>query len=183
MGSYSPVADLPDGLVEEARRTVIEPTLAQMDEEGNPFRGFLYAGVVLTVDGPMVLEFNVRLGDPETQVVLPRMTTDLVDVLEGANPQWSETAAVNVVLGAEGYPEAPVTGVAIKGVDNVPGDVLVFHAGTRREGKRLLVSGGRVLNLVGIGPTLSEARDRAYRGVEAVSWPGMQFRPDIAAQS
>jgi len=183
MGSYSPVADLPEGLVEEARRTVIEPTLAQMDEEGNPFRGFLYVGLVLTVDGPKVLEFNVRLGDPETQVVLPRMTTDLVDLLEGANPEWSETAAVNVVLGAEGYPEAPVTGVAIKGVERVPEDVLVFHAGTRREGKRLLVSGGRVLNLVGIGPNLSEARDRAYRGVEAVSWPGMQFRPDIAAQS
>jgi len=183
MGSYSPVADLPAGLVEDAMRTVIEPTLAQMGEEGNPFRGFLYAGLVLTVDGPKVLEFNVRLGDPETQVVLPRMTTDLVDVLEGANPEWSETAAVNVVLAAEGYPAAPVTGVAIKGVDNVPEDVLVFHAGTRREGKRLVVNGGRVLNLVGIGPTLGEARDRAYRGVEAVGWPGMQFRPDIAAQS
>jgi len=183
MGSYSPVADLPAGLVEEAMRRVIEPTLAQLAEEGDPFRGFLYAGLVLTVDGPQVLEFNVRLGDPETQVVLPRMATDLVDVLEGAHPEWSETAAVNVVLGAEGYPEAPVTGVAIKGVDNVPEDVLVFHAGTRREGKRLLVNGGRVLNLVGIGPTLADARDRAYQGVDAVSWPGMQFRPDIAAQS
>jgi len=183
MGAYSPVADLPAGLMEEAMRTVIEPTLAQMGEEGNPFRGFLYAGVVLTVDGPKVLEFNVRLGDPETQAVLPRMTTDLIDVLEGAHPEWSETAAVNVVLAAEGYPEAPVTGVAIKGVDDVPEDVLVFHAGTRREGKRLLVNGGRVLNLVGIGPTLSEARDRAYRGVDAVNWPGMQFRADIAAQS
>jgi phosphoribosylamine--glycine ligase len=183
MGAYSPVADLPAGLMEEAMRTVIEPTLAQMGEEGNPFRGFLYAGVVLTVDGPKVLEFNVRLGDPETQAVLPRMTTDLIDVLEGAHPEWSETAAVNVVLAAEGYPEAPVTGVAIKGVDDVPEDVLVFHAGTRREGKRLLVNGGRVLNLVGIGPTLGEARDRAYRGVDAVNWPGMQFRADIAAQS
>ncbi|HSJ84352.1 MAG TPA: phosphoribosylamine--glycine ligase [Acidimicrobiia bacterium] len=183
MGSYSPVADLPDGLVEEARRKVIEPTVAQMAEEGNPFRGFLYAGVVLTADGPQVLEFNVRLGDPETQVVLPRMATDLVDVLEGANPEWSETAAVNVVLAAAGYPEAPVSGGVIKGVENIPEDVLVFHAGTRREGKRLLVNGGRVLNLVGTGLTVGEARDRAYRGVEAVSWPGMQFRADIAAQS
>lgn len=183
MGSYSPVTDLPDGLVDQAMRAVIEPTLAQMAAEGNPFRGFLYAGLVLTAAGPKVLEFNVRLGDPETQAVLPRMTSDLVDVLEGATPQWSEKAAVNVVLAAEGYPEAPVTGPVIQGLGGVPDDVLVFHAGTRREGRKLLVHGGRVLNLVGVGPTLDEARDRAYRGVEAVSWPGMQFRPDIAAQS
>jgi phosphoribosylamine--glycine ligase len=183
MGSYSPVPGLPDGLVDLVERTVIEPTLAQMAEEGNPFRGFLYAGLVLTPDGPKVLEFNVRLGDPETQVVLPRMTTDLIDVLEGAIPEWSETAAVNVVLAAAGYPESPVTGPVIEGLGGVPDDVLVFHAGTRRQGKKLLVSGGRVLNLVGTGPTLDQARDRAYRGVEAVRWPGMQFRPDIAGQS
>jgi phosphoribosylamine--glycine ligase len=183
MGSYSPVTDLPDGLVDLVKRTVIEPTLAQMAEEGNPFRGFIYAGLVLTPDCPKVLEFNVRLGDPETQVVLPRMTTDLIDVLEGATPEWSETAAVNVVLAAAGYPESPVTGPVIEGLRGIPDDVLVFHAGTRRDGRKLLVSGGRVLNLVGTGPTLDHARDRAYRGVEAVTWPGMQFRPDIAGQS
>ncbi|MGH8871492.1 MAG: phosphoribosylamine--glycine ligase [Acidimicrobiia bacterium] len=182
MGSYSPVDDLPDGLVEDVMRTVIEPTLAQMAEDNNPFRGFLYAGLVLTADGPKVLEFNVRLGDPETQAVLPRMTTDLIDVLEGATPEWSETAAVNVVLAAEGYPESPVTGAAIEGVDRVPDDVLVFHAGTRQEGKRLLVGGGRVLNLVGTGPTLEEARERAYVAAASVGWPGMQYRADIATQ-
>jgi phosphoribosylamine--glycine ligase len=182
MGSYSPVTGLPDGLVGDVMRTVIEPTLAQMADEGNPFRGFLYAGLALTTEGPKVLEFNVRLGDPETQAVLPRMTTDLIEVLEGATPAWSETAAVNVVLAAPGYPESPVTGAAIKGVERVPDDVLVFHAGTRREGSRLLVNGGRVLSLVGIGPTLGEARDRAYRAVESVRWPGMQHRDDIAAQ-
>ena len=183
MGSYSPVSDLPDGLMSDAMRTVIEPTLAQMSEQGNPFRGFLYAGLVLTVDGPKVLEFNVRLGDPETQAVLPRMTTDLIDVLEGTAPEWSETAAVNVVLAAEGYPESPLTGAVIDGIERVPDEVLIFHAGTRRVGKKLLVNGGRVLNLVGTGSTLGEARDRAYRAAASVRWQGMQFRTDIAAQS
>lgn len=183
MGSYSPVTDLPEGLMSEAMRTVIEPTLAQMAEEGNQFRGFLYAGLALTEDGPKVLEFNVRLGDPETQAVLPRMRTDLIDVLEGATPEWEDTAAVNVVLAAPGYPEAPASGAVINGVDQVPDDVLVFHAGTRREGKRLLVNGGRVLNLVGTGSTLAQARGRAYQAVETIGWKGMQFRTDIATQS
>jgi phosphoribosylamine---glycine ligase len=183
MGSFSPVADLREGLADETMRTVVQPTLDQMDEEGTPFRGFLYAGLVLTAEGPKVLEFNVRLGDPETQAILPRMTTDLVDVLEGAAPDWSRDAAVNVVLAAEGYPGAPVRGVPIRGLDSMPDDVLVFHAGTRSEGKRLLVDGGRVLDLVGIGSSVSEAREKAYEAVELVSWPGMQFRTDIAAQS
>jgi phosphoribosylamine---glycine ligase len=183
MGSFSPVADLPEGLADETMRTVVQPTLDQMDEEGTPFRGFLYAGLVLTAEGPKVLEFNVRLGDPETQAILPRMTTDLVDVLEGAAPNWSRAAAVNVVLAAGGYPEAPVRGAPIGGLDSVPDDVLVFHAGSRSEGKRLLVDGGRVLDLVGIGSSVSEAREKAYEAVELVSWPGMQFRTDIAAHS
>lgn len=183
MGSYSPVADLPEGLVENAMRTVVEPTLAQMAEDGNSFRGFLYAGLVLTAEGPKVLEFNVRLGDPETQAILPRMTTDLVDVLEGAVPEWSREAAVNVVLAAEGYPESPALGASIQGHDAVPHHVLVFHAGTRSEGNQLLVDGGRVLNLVGIGASVSEARERAYEAAETVGWPGVQFRTDIAAQS
>jgi phosphoribosylamine---glycine ligase len=183
MGSFSPVADLPEGLADETMRAVVQPTLDQMDEEGTPFRGFLYAGLVLTAEGPKVLEFNVRLGDPETQVILPRMTTDLVDVLEGGAPDWSRDAAVNVVLAAEGYPEAPVRGVPIRGLDSMPDDVLVFHAGTRSEGKRVLVDGGRVLDLVGIGSSVSEAREKAYEAVELVNWPGMQFRTDIAAQS
>ena len=183
MGSFSPVADLPAGLADEAMRAVVEPILSQMDEEGNPFRGFLYVGLVLTAEGPKVLEFNVRLGDPETQAILPRMTSDLVDLLEGAAPEWSRDAAVNVVLAAEGYPESPVKGASIRGLDAVPDDVLMFHAGTRAEGKRLLVDGGRVLDLVGLGSSVSEARAKAYEAVEAVSWPGMQFRTDIAAQS
>lgn len=182
MGSFSPVTDLPVDLLETTMRDVVEPTLEQMAEDGKPFRGFLYAGLVLTADGLKVLEFNVRLGDPETQAVLPRMTSDLVDVLEGATPQWSDDFAVNVVLAAEGYPESPVKGAVIKGLGSVPDDVLVFHSGTATEGRRLVVDGGRVLNLVGMAPTLSGARDRAYEAVAGVTWPGLQYRTDIGLE-
>ena len=143
MGSFSPVDDLPASLVEDTLRTVISPTLAQMAEDGNPFRGFLYAGLVLTDDGPKVLEFNVRLGDPETQAILPRMRTDIVDLIEGAAPEWSNTATVNLVLAAQGYPDSPVPGALIEGLGSVPDDVLVFHAGTKSDGKKLLVDGGQ----------------------------------------
>ncbi len=180
MGSYSPVEDLPSDLVDTTMDRVFDPVLAQMKEDGNPFTGFLYAGLVLTADGPSVLEFNVRLGDPETQAVLPRLSNDLVDVLQGTTPEWSDSATVNVVLAAKGYPTDPQVGRTIKGIQDVPDDVLIFHAGTRRDGKKLLVNGGRVLNLVGTGPDLATARERAYRASDAISWPGMQFRTDIA---
>ncbi|MGA7270778.1 MAG: phosphoribosylamine--glycine ligase, partial [Acidimicrobiia bacterium] len=187
MGSYSPVGDLPPGLVETAMTSVIKPTLAQMADDGIPYTGFLYAGLVLTEHGPMVLEFNVRLGDPETQVVLPLMQTDLVDLLEGAlagrlsEPEWSSEAAVEVVLAAQGYPESPVRGARIRGLDRIPDDILVFHAGTRRSDHRLTVGGGRVLDLVAVAPTLDAARERAYEAAGLVSWPGVQYRKDIAA--
>ncbi len=180
MGSYSPVADLPQDLVTDVMRDVVHPTLRQMDSEGTRFTGFLYVGLVLTIDGPKVLEFNVRLGDPETQAILPRMESDFVDVLEGATPTWSDMATVNVVLAAKGYPTSPETGAVIKGLINVPDDVIVFQAGTVRDGKRLLVNGGRVLNMVGTGATVAEARDRAYAATESVRWPGVQFRYDLA---
>lgn len=180
MGAYSPVVDLPDGLLSEVMKSVVEPTLQQMEAEGSPFRGFLYAGLVLTGDGPKVLEFNVRLGDPECQAILPRMESDLVDVLEGSEPSWSDLATVNVVMAAEGYPARPKKGAVIKGLTRVPDDVLVFHAGTKREDGDLRVNGGRVLNLVGTSSTVDEARARAYEAVQAVAWPGAQFRTDIA---
>jgi phosphoribosylamine--glycine ligase len=183
MGAYSPVSDLPAELVGETMSQVVEPTLAQMAEDGNQFLGFLYTGLVLTADGPKVLEFNVRLGDPETQAVLPRLTNDLVDVLEGATPEWSETATVNVVLAAGGYPDSPATGETITGIDRVPGEVIVFHAGTVRDGRRLLVGGGRVLSLVGTGATVGAARDHAYAAAREINWSGMQYRTDIAAHS
>jgi phosphoribosylamine--glycine ligase len=181
MGSYSPVDDLPDGLIDDVMSRVVNPTLVQMREEGSPFTGFLYAGLVLTEEGPKVLEYNVRLGDPETQAVLPRMENDLLDVLEGAHPRWSKAATVNVVLAAEGYPTQPVKGAAIGGLDQIADGVLVFHAGTMREDDRVVVDGGRVLNLVGQGHTIASARDRAYEAVEAVAWKGAQYRTDIAS--
>jgi len=180
MGSYSPVSDLPEDLVGNVMTDVVEPTLMQMASEGSPFAGFLYVGLVLTADGPKVLEFNVRLGDPETQAVLPRMETDFVDVLEGAAPTWSDMATVNVVLAAKGYPTSPEKGSVIKGLANLPDDVMVFHAGTAQDGKKTVVNGGRVLNLVGMGATIGEARDRAYERAEAITWPGAQYRSDIA---
>jgi len=181
MGSYSPVGDLPANLVADTMNDVIEPTLAQMRADGNPFSGFLYAGLVLTEEGPKVLEFNVRLGDPETQAVLPRMTGDLIDVLEGAAPQWSNLCTVNVVMAARGYPTAPQKGDEIKGLNGGLGeDVIVFHAGTVSEGKKLFVNGGRILNVVGLGDTIDMARDRAYEAAERITWPGVEFRRDIA---
>ncbi len=188
MGSYSPV-ELPDGLVTTVHDDVIVPTLRQMNEDGNPYTGFLYVGLALTSDGPRVVEFNVRLGDPEAQVVLPRLETDLVDVVEssldgslgGVELDWSHQAAVDVVLAAKGYPESPEKGDTIRGLGNVPSDVLVFHAGTATDGDRTVVAGGRALNIVGRGDSVAEARDRAYAGVEAVSWTGMHHRTDIAS--
>jgi phosphoribosylamine--glycine ligase len=182
MGSYSPVPDLPEDLLARTMSEVVEPTLAQMDEDGNPFNGFLYAGLVLTAAGIKVLEFNVRLGDPETQAVLPRMSSDIIDLLEGGKPEWSDISTVNVVLAAKGYPTAPEKGATIKGLASVGDDVIVFHAGTARDGKKLVVDGGRVLNVVGVGPDLDSARDRAYAAAETIRWPGMQVRSDIAAQ-
>jgi phosphoribosylamine--glycine ligase len=111
------------------------------------------------------------------------LESDLIDVLEGATPVWSGKAAVNVVLAARGYPEAPVSGDIIKGLGDFAEDVLVFHSGTKRDAKRLVVDGGRVLNMVGVGPSIGHAREKAYEAVSAVTWPGMQFRSDIAADT
>jgi phosphoribosylamine---glycine ligase len=181
MGSYSPVTDLPPGLVEQTMSDVVRPTLAQMEEDGHPFRGFLYAGIVLTEEGPRVLEFNVRLGDPETQAILPRLSNDLIDVLEGAEPEWTSHSTVNVVLAARGYPTSPAKGDEIRGLGRQLGeDVIIFHAGTVAEGKKLFVDGGRVLGVVGVGEDVDMARDRAYEAAERISWPGMQYRRDIA---
>ena len=179
MGAYSPVEGLDPGFVDDVMTTVIGPVSEQMSEERMPFIGFLYAGLVITDGGPKVLEFNARMGDPEAQAVLPRLANDLVDVLEGSDPEWSDDAAVNVVLAAKGYPTGPESGAVIKGVENVPEDVLVFHAGTAHEDGRLVVAGGRVLSVVGMGSTVAAARERAYVGVSAINWPGMSYRGDI----
>ena len=164
---------------------ILEPVAAAMVSEGHPYTGVLYAGVMLTSDGPQVLEFNCRFGDPEAQVILPLTEGDLgdamIDVVEGREPDliWRGDAAICVVLASEGYPGTSLTGRSIKGLDGVPAGVLTFHAGTAIQDGTLVTAGGRVLNIVARGPDLDAARDRAYAGVAAVSFEGMQFRTDI----
>lgn len=188
MGAFSPISDLPEGLVAETISQVIKPVLATMASAGNPYTGFLYAGLVLTTDGPRVLEFNCRLGDPETQVVLPLMESDLVDLIEAgvtgslgtATCEWSPIAAVNVVLAAAGYPDRRQAGDAVR-LPALDEGELIFHAGTTLEGKELKTSGGRVLNAVGLGPTREEARKRAYGLADRIRFSGKQYRTDIAS--
>ncbi len=186
MGSYSPVS-LPDGLEKDVVERVFRPTLKQMAEDGSPYVGFLYAGLILTDDGPMVIEFNARLGDPETQVLMPRLATDLVDIIETtltsgaakATIAWSPRAAVNVVLATAEYPEPSAGGLVISGLDSTEDNVLVFHAGTARAGKHTVTAGGRVISVVGLGETLESASERAYSAANQIQFTGRRFRNDI----
>jgi phosphoribosylamine--glycine ligase len=195
MGCFSPVEDVDDDLIDWTTVNVALPTLAELAARGVDYTGFLYVGLMLTSEGPMVLEFNSRLGDPEAEVLMPRITSDLLAVLkaaanEGLTDQavtWSDKAAVDVVLASPGYPNSPVAGHPISGLgpmDDVEplGNILVFQAGTRDVDGRLVTSGGRVLNVVGLGANIDEARNNAYAGVRRISFQGMQFRTDIAAQ-
>jgi phosphoribosylamine--glycine ligase len=181
------------GVVDEVMERAVEPTLAMLRKLGIDYRGVLYAGLMLTPDGPKVIEFNVRFGDPETQVVLPRMTTDLAGLLAEAaagritsEPTFGSEAAVTVVLASEGYPSAPVTGVPITGIDDaetVEG-VTVFHAGTTRDDAGdLVTAGGRVLDVTALGSTIADARSRAYSAITNIAFPGMHYRGDIAERA
>jgi phosphoribosylamine--glycine ligase len=191
MGAYSPVPLADDALVDLVVGRAVEPTLAALRGQGIDYRGVLYAGLMLTPDGPKVLEYNVRFGDPECQVVVPRLASDLGDLLLGAaqgrlpdGVRWRDEACVGVVLASAGYPAAPRTGDVIRGLDGAadrPG-THVFHAGTRRAGDgRLVTAGGRVLTVTGSGPTLAAARDAAYAAASGISWDGLHLRRDIAA--
>lgn len=190
MGAYSPVPGFGLTEAEGMADTVFRPVLREMADRGTPFRGLLYAGLVDTADGPKLLEFNVRFGDPETQVVLPRLATDLGDLLAAAadgsvadvDLEWHDDAAVAVVLASAGYPGEYQAGKQITGVDRAAGmeGVEVFHAGTGDSGDGTLVTaGGRVLNVVGRGATVGDARERAYEAVGKVSWWGKHVRTDI----
>jgi phosphoribosylamine--glycine ligase len=192
MGAYSPVPVAGDDLVGVVMDRFIEPTVRRLRQHGIDYRGTLYAGLMLTPEGPKLLEYNVRFGDPEAQVVLPRLSSDLCELLASAAdgrvvdepPTFSDQAAVCVVVASPGYPEAPRTGAIIEGIDDVSADddIEVFYAGVVGEGEgRLVSAGGRVLDVVGFGPTLASARTRAYDGVRRISLPGMQYRHDIAA--
>lgn len=194
MGAYSPVPLAGPAVVEEVMRRAVGPTLCALRREGIEYRGVLYAGVMLTPDGPKVLEFNVRFGDPEAEVVLPRMCapSDLAELLGAAAdgrlseepPVFTDGACVTVVLASAGYPHSPRTGDAVEGLEeaaSVPG-VAVYHAATSRDADgRVVTSGGRVLAVTGQGATIAAARAAAYTGVACISWPGMQCRDDIAA--
>ncbi len=187
MGCYSPVDGLPPNLVDSTMDEVIAPVLATLAADGVPYKGFLYAGLMLTADGPKVLEFNCRLGDPETQVVLPLMEDDLLQLLTVAahgnlgdrELTWSRDAAVNLVLAARGYPESPETGRLITGLDDAGSGALVFHAGTRRTGAGITTAGGRVLNVVGRGADVRTARAAAYAAAEVIDFEGKHYRRDI----
>ncbi len=192
MGSYSPPPFLRPDEIEELVNLVHRPVLAELAERGSPFVGLLYAGLMLTDDGPRVLEFNCRFGDPETQAILPRLEGDFLGALAGAaegalgglDLSVGPEAAVSVVLAARGYPEAPETGVELQGLDEAEETgALVFHAGTASRDGRVLSAGGRVLNVTGTGDSVSEARERAYAAVELIDFPGAQYRRDIASRA
>jgi phosphoribosylamine--glycine ligase len=194
MGAYSPVPVAPTELVDEVMDRFVEPTLANLRSRGIDYRGVLYAGLMLTPDGPRLLEYNVRFGDPEAQVVLPRLSGDfdlaamLAEAAAGSlrsTPRVTGDAAVCVVIATPGYPAAPRLGAIIDGLDacqELP-DLRVYCAGVDQVDGRLVASGGRVLNVVGMAPTIARARSRAYSGVAKISFPGMQYRQDIATKA
>jgi phosphoribosylamine--glycine ligase len=192
MGSYSPVPMLGEDDVEELAGLVHRPVIAELARRGTPFAGLLYAGLMLTDAGPRVLEFNCRFGDPETQALLPRLGGDLLEALAatahgdlaGVELDPEPLAAVAVVLAAPGYPDEPQNGVPIGGVEVAAATgALIFHAGTALRHGELVSAGGRVLDVVGTGDTVSDAREQAYAAVEQIDFPGAQFRSDIAAKA
>ncbi|MBV8385967.1 MAG: phosphoribosylamine--glycine ligase, partial [Acidimicrobiia bacterium] len=190
MGAYSPVPAAGADVVDVVMDTGVAPTLAALRAQGIDYRGVLYAGLMLTSDGPKMLEYNVRFGDPEAQVVLPRLSSDLAALLAEAaagdlrsQPAFVDDACVTVVLASEGYPTSPRTGDVIEGIRDasaLPG-VTVFCAGVGRDDAgRLLTAGGRVLDVTATGATIAEARERAYAAVDRIRWSGRHHRTDIA---
>ena len=192
MGSYSPPEFWTPALAQQVRDEIMTPVVAGMATEGSPYRGVLYAGLILTSQGPKVLEFNCRFGDPETQVILPLLKTDLVDVFEACIDgwvdrlpiEWEDGACAGVVMTSGGYPGEYTIGLPISGLQDVDHDVQIFHGGTKvvdDAGRtRFLTDGGRVLTVAGLGPTLAEARNRAYENLKRIVFEGAQFRTDIA---
>jgi phosphoribosylamine--glycine ligase len=195
MGAYAPTPFVTDAMMTSVRDEIIGRALAGMAADGHPYTGILYAGLMLTASGLKTLEFNCRFGDPETQVVLPLLESDLVDVFEAivagrladTTVRWRDGAAVCVVMTAKGYPGAYQRGQTISGLETLEAatgtartPAVVFHAGTARDGERFVTSGGRVLGVTGVAETLAAARDRAYAAVGAVAFPGAAYRLDIA---
>ncbi len=190
MGAFSPTRVLNADMAERVRREILDPFLVGIQKDGIDFRGMLFPGIMVTAEGPKVLEFNCRFGDPETQVLLPRMENDLLDLLEatidsrlaGTEARWNPAAAVCVVLASGGYPEKYETGFPIQGLDGINGSALLFHAGTRLDAGSLVSSGGRVLGVVAQGPGIPAAREKAYGAAAKIHFSGCHFRTDIAAE-
>ena len=169
-----------------AMREIVEPTARAMAEAGTPFSGVLYAGLMLTADGPQLIEYNVRFGDPECEAIMPRIEGDFAALLYGVAtgaridpPALSSDSTMTVIIAAHGYPGTPAKGGAIGGLDTIEEGAIIFHAGTARDGERIVASGGRVLAVTGRGTTLGEARTRAYKAVAAIDFPGAFHRRDI----
>lgn len=187
MGAYSPVPFITEEIRKKALNDIIQRTADGLVEEGVPFKGVLYGGLILTEDGPKVIEFNARFGDPETEVVLPRLESDFYDLVEAAvegrdcETKWSDDAYLGVVLASQGYPGSYKKGVEIKGLDKV--DAEVYHMGTKRDGDKILTAGGRVLMVVGKGKTIQEANEAVKAEIEKIDCPTLFHRTDIGKAS
>ena len=189
MGAYSPAPIMTPALEDDVLARIVRPTVRAMAAAGTPFKGVLYAGLMITADGPKLIEYNARFGDPECQVLMVRLKSDLLPALlavrDGAldrfDLRWRDDAAITVVMAAQGYPDAYRRGSAIRGLDRAAAvdGVTVFHAGTARSGDQVVADGGRVLNITALGASLSEARDRAYRAIDRIDWPEGFCRRDI----
>ncbi|MDF1599559.1 phosphoribosylamine--glycine ligase [Mesorhizobium sp. YIM 152430] len=187
MGAYSPAPILTQALVDEVMQTIIEPTMKGMAEMGAPFSGVLYAGLMLTGDGPKLIEYNTRFGDPECQVLMMRLKEDLLILLNAAadgqlahmSARWRDEVALTVVLAAEGYPGKPKKGSVIPGLDRVGDEVEIFHAGTAKNGEDIVANGGRVLNVTATAKTVGEAREKVYAAIDRIDWPQGFCRRDI----
>ncbi len=193
MGAYSPAPVVTADIAQQTMDRIVLPALAGLKDAGTPFKGILFAGLMIGADGPKLIEFNVRFGDPECQVLVPRLRSDLLAAFVAARDgqlknfalRWDERAAVCVVMAAQGYPGPVKSGTRIHGVERAKAmdEVLVFHAGTRRDGEALVAAGGRVLGVTALGATVGEAQARAYRAVDSIDWPEGFCRRDIAARA
>ncbi len=189
MGAYCPAPALTPALEQAVMDQIIGPTLRAMAEEGCPFKGILFAGLMLTDEGPSLIEYNARFGDPECEVLMRRLTSDLLEALLAAHggrldtikPTWDPRPALGVVFAAQGYPEAPLKGTVIRNLDAAAGlpDIAVFHAGTARDGEALVATGGRVLVVTALGRTIADAQTKAYQAIDTIDWPGGFCRRDI----
>jgi phosphoribosylamine--glycine ligase len=190
MGSYSPPSFFDEVVTNKVRDTILEPAVKAMAKEGKPFKGVLYAGLIMTAEGPKALEFNARFGDPENQVMIPRLKSDLLEImlavidgtLDKTKVEWSDEACVGVVMASAGYPGSYNTGFPIEGLDSVNKDIIIFHAGTKAKGSTIYTDGGRVLTVAATGRTLAEARSKVYLNLPRIHFEGCHYRRDIAAR-